>query len=134
MVTAMKKLTHELESFGATCPDTGEVEQFMQEHGFTLTFSLPPQPGYGHNVPDLPAQYHYEDRYGTQVVYLAGHDHEVDGIQLPPHASRGHHNKNQRSVQASCTVQKASGFDPSVSHQRDACGGSWCRSLRCVHG
>lgn len=79
---------HELESFGATCPDPREVETVLHEHGFTLTFSLPVQPGYGHNVPNLPAQYHYEDRYGTQIVYLAGQDHEVDGIQLPPHASR----------------------------------------------
>lgn len=39
-------------------------------------------------LPPLPAQYHYRDRYGSEVVFLAGHDADLDGVRLPAHASR----------------------------------------------
>lgn len=59
----------------------------LQTLGFRLTFQMGestfPSPLH---VPTLPAQYHYRDQHGTEVIYLAGYDAETD--RTPPHASR----------------------------------------------
>jgi hypothetical protein len=85
----MMATTHELEAFCATCPSAQEVTTVLQRFGFRLTFQMdaltsPPSSA----TPALPAQFHYEDDQGTQVIYLAGHDTDPDGRWLPPHASR----------------------------------------------
>ena len=37
----------------------------------------------------LPAQYHYRDAHGTELIFLAGQDYaEDDEPRLPAHASR----------------------------------------------
>jgi hypothetical protein len=57
--------------------------------GFSLSFQMDAirYPAYT-QLPDLPAQYHYTDVYGTQVIYLVGRDAPLDGERFPRHASR----------------------------------------------
>jgi hypothetical protein len=40
------------------------------------------------HLPSLPAQFHFRDRYGTEVIFLAGRDVELDGVRFPAHTSR----------------------------------------------
>jgi hypothetical protein len=40
------------------------------------------------HLPSLPAQFHFRDRYGTEVIFLAGRDVELDGVWFPVHTSR----------------------------------------------
>lgn len=56
---------------------------------FRLVFSMPCQ-GSQDTLPPLPAQYHYRDRQGTEVIYLAGRDSPLltGELSLPPHESR----------------------------------------------
>jgi hypothetical protein len=43
----------------------------------------------GQLIPDLPAQFHYEDDHSTEVIFLAGKDHSArDEAYYPQHASR----------------------------------------------
>jgi hypothetical protein len=39
-------------------------------------------------LPALPAQYHYRDAHGTEVLYLVGRDTPLEGEVFPGHASR----------------------------------------------
>ncbi len=79
----------EAEAFCLTCPDPQDVTDLLQALGFHLTFQMEAiiYPN-SSQTPDLPAQYHYSDAHGTEVMYLAGHDVDMDGLKLPHHASR----------------------------------------------
>lgn len=81
-----------LESFCTTCPPVREVTAQLAQLGFRLTWQMDAMPGdsWG-NMPSLPAQYHYQDKQGTQVTYLAGKDSpSLEGAEavFPPHESR----------------------------------------------
>lgn len=81
-----------LESFCQICPPDNEVTALLEELGFHLTFSMPViryGKKSGQVIPDLPAQYHYKDGHGTEVIFLAGKDHSArDEPYYPEHASR----------------------------------------------
>jgi len=84
-----QKILRDLEAFCTTRPAPEEVTQGLQALGFELTFHLDMIPSSGPTqIPALPAQYHYSDGSGTEVIYLAGCDPDLDGIGLPAHASR----------------------------------------------
>ena len=79
----------DLEGFCPTRPTPGEVTAALHTLGCELVFQMdacasPPSS----DIPALPAQYHYSDRSGTEVIYLAGRDRDLDGGCLPTHASR----------------------------------------------
>jgi hypothetical protein len=79
----------ELEAYCATCPSAQEVTSLLQALGFDLAFHMESDASSAYSqVPPLPAQYHYRDRHGNEVIYLAGHDADLDGVRLPEHASR----------------------------------------------
>ena len=78
-----------LEAFCPTCPNAEEVTRMLHNVGFELVFYM------GHDasplyeqLPTLPAQFHFSDSVGTEVIFLAGKDTDLDGGQLPEHASR----------------------------------------------
>jgi hypothetical protein len=79
---------HELEAFCVTCPSAEEVTHLLQAGGFTLAFQMDAVPSACAGAPPLPAQYHYQDKNGSEVIFLAGRDADPDGVQLPEHASR----------------------------------------------
>ena len=60
-----------LEAFGFTCPHAAKVTTILKHGGFSLVFEVRPTPSW-RGVPALPAQYHYQDRYGTEIIYLEG--------------------------------------------------------------
>ena len=77
----------DLTAFSQTCPDPSVVTALLEELGLSLVFSMPSR-GYL-NCATMPAQFHYRDRYGTEVVYLAGRDHpDGAGNKYPNHVSR----------------------------------------------
>ena len=80
--------TTELTAFCATCPTSDEVIAVLAPLGFTLVFAMPAddEQAYLHLAP-LPAQFHYRDQHGTEVLYLAGVDREEEQ-KAPRHASR----------------------------------------------
>ncbi len=80
---------HDLEAFCATCPTVQEVTTVLQALGLELTVHMDAviSPEYA-QLPPLPPQYHYRDRHGSEVIFLAGHDADLDGVWLPAHASR----------------------------------------------
>ena len=82
--------TTELEAFCATCPPAEEVSALLAKLGFTLSFHMGVQNDLSTlvHLPALPAQYHYKDVSGTEVIYLAGHDTPLEGEVFPFHASR----------------------------------------------
>lgn len=79
----------EVDAFCQTCPMPEEVATLLHPLGFRLVFEMKAviYPAYAH-TPDLPAQYHYKDEDGTEVIYLAGRDTPCDGERFPSHASR----------------------------------------------
>ncbi len=79
----------DLEAFCATCPSAQEVINLLQALGFELTFhmDIDASPEY-EQVPPLPAQFHFLDKHGTEAIFLAGTDTNLDGIRLPEHSSR----------------------------------------------
>ncbi len=79
----------DLHAFCPTCPAPEEVTSVLQELGFRLSFQMDiiVYPAYSQLL-DLPAQYHYRDEQGTEVIYLHGRDTDPDGLPLPEHASR----------------------------------------------
>ena len=85
-----QKMLTELEAFCATCPAPEEVTMLLVKLGFHLEFQMDEQRDHPYELPPLPAQYHYKDASGTEVIYLAGRDYPLneDGYSLPPHASR----------------------------------------------
>ncbi len=84
--------TEELAAFCAVQPTSEEVSALLAKLGFHLTFEMAEQRSDRLLLPPLPAQYHYEDKAGTEVIYLAGRDYplyEEDGAHdYPVHASR----------------------------------------------
>src|SRR5260370_34139886 len=81
--TQLKDLT----AFCEACPDPTEVTALLETLGFSLVFSMPTKRYV--NYPPTPAQYHYRDGHGTEVIFLAGRDHAEHGKPLyPSHASR----------------------------------------------
>ena len=78
----------DLEALCATCPSAEEVTNMLQTAGFALVFHMDAVPSACVGVPPLPAQYHYCDRCGSEVIFLAGRDTDPDGVPLPEHASR----------------------------------------------
>ncbi len=71
----------ELEAYCATCPSAQEVTSLLQALGFDLAFHMESDASSAYSqVPPLPAQYHYCDRHGNEVIYLAGHDADLDGL------------------------------------------------------
>jgi hypothetical protein len=78
----------DLEAFCATCPSAEEVTGILQAVGFALAFHMDAVQSPCADVPPLPAQYHYRNRLGSEVIFLAGPDADSDGIALPEHASR----------------------------------------------
>jgi hypothetical protein len=78
----------DLEALCATCPSVEEVTSVLQAIGFALIFHMDAVTSGCAEVPPLPAQYHYRDRRGSEVIFLAGPDADPDGAQLPEHASR----------------------------------------------
>jgi hypothetical protein len=78
---------HNLEAFCTACPTPQEVTSVLQEIGFSLVFRMEAVSSVCADVPPLPAQYHYR-KGNCEVIFLAGHDVDLDGIELPEHASR----------------------------------------------
>jgi hypothetical protein len=78
-----------LEAFCATCPTVQEVTNLLQALGFELAFNMgvDASPEYEQLSP-LPAQFHFQDKHGTEAIFLAGPDVNLDGILFPEHASR----------------------------------------------
>jgi hypothetical protein len=76
-----------LEAFCTICPTLQEVTSVLQEIGFSLVFRMEAVASACAGVPPLPAQYHYR-KGNSEVIFLSGHDVDLDGIQLPAHASR----------------------------------------------
>jgi hypothetical protein len=78
----------ELEAFCSTCPAAQEVTALLTRLGFRLEFQMDEQRSHTSQLPPLPAQYHYKDAAGTEVIYLAGRDTPLEGEAFPFHASR----------------------------------------------
>ena len=80
----------ELHAFCASCPSPEEVAALLGKLGFHLSFQMQEQRDHRSQLPPLPAQFHFKDSHGTEVIYLAGRDSPLneDGESLPPHASR----------------------------------------------
>lgn len=86
-------------AFCATCPAPEAVTGLLAQFGLTLTYTHPPEIAQEYlHLPPLPAQYHFEDDWGTQVQFLAGPDtslladDEDDEDKLPAgRASYPHH-------------------------------------------
>src|SRR5215472_18736606 len=83
------RATSGLEAFCQTCPIPEAVTILLEGLGFSLSFQMDAihYPAYT-RLPSLPAQYHYTDAHGTQVIYLAGKDTPLDGERLLRHSSR----------------------------------------------
>jgi hypothetical protein len=81
--------SQELEAFCSTCPLPETVRSLLEGLGFQLTFQMDAvrYPVWS-STPDLPAQFHFSDEHGTDVVFLAGKDTPTDGERFPPHTSR----------------------------------------------
>ena len=81
--------SQELEGFCQSCPAPETVISLLEQLGFRLTFQMEAVRYHAWSAtPDLPAQFHFQDEQGTEVVFLAGRDTPTDGEHFPPHASR----------------------------------------------
>ena len=81
--------TTELHAFCSTCPDPQDVTELLTGLGFRLGFQMDEQPDRSHQLPPLPAQYHYKsETSGAEVIYLAGRDTPLEREVFPCHASR----------------------------------------------
>jgi hypothetical protein len=79
----------ECTAFCATCPPPETVISLLQGLGFQLTFHMDAVTyPVSSSTPSLPAQFHFSDEQGTDVIFLAGKDTPMDGERFPPHASR----------------------------------------------
>jgi len=78
----------DLHAFCASCPDHNEVKAVMASLGFSLTFHMDAKHPRYKDTPPLPAQYHFKDGSGTEVIFLAGKDSDEEGRWITPHASR----------------------------------------------
>lgn len=75
-------------AFCATCLSADEVNSMLASLGFTLIFQMKAddEQAYLHLAP-LPAQFHFRDHHGTEVIYLAGVDQDEEQ-PAPSHAAR----------------------------------------------
>src|SRR6266852_6345047 len=80
----------EVEAFCPTCPPVEEVSALLAKLGFHLAFQMEARDDLKTlvHLPALPAQYHYKDAHGTEVIHLAGCDTDLEGEVFPFHASR----------------------------------------------
>ncbi len=80
----------ELHGFCATCLPAEDVTALLAKLGFRLAFQMAAQDDLKSvvHVPALPAQFHYKDAFGTEVLYLAGTDTPLEDEDYPRHASR----------------------------------------------
>ena len=79
----------DLEAFCSECPLVENVTKILEELGFRLAFHLESKTFAKRGKATLPAQYHYRDAHGTELIFLAGKDYaEQDMPRLPVHASR----------------------------------------------
>ena len=85
-----KQSATELEAFCTTCPPPQDVTALLAKLGFHLEFQMDEQRDHQYELPPLPAQFHFKDTHGTEVIYLVGRDFPLndDGESLPSHASR----------------------------------------------
>ena len=87
--TMSDELAGELLAFCVACPPPQEVIAALAEIQFQLTFTMEEQRSPASlKTPPVPAQYHFRDARGTEVIYLAGEDMGEVGECLPAHASR----------------------------------------------
>ncbi len=86
--TAIVAHLAELHAFANACPAYTEVTEILAGLGFSLVFSMQAVPPPRKGTPHLPAQYHYKDGSGTEVIFLAGKDSGEEGRWITPHASR----------------------------------------------
>jgi hypothetical protein len=85
----LKTMIRDLEAFCTHCPAASAVTATLQALTFDLTFQMDEYiPAESSHVAALPAQYHYKDQYGTEIIYLAGRDTPENGGRLPAHLSR----------------------------------------------
>lgn len=88
----MSKVTSKPVAYEAlcqSCPSEQTVREVLSSLGFSLVFQMPVQTFPSLDVPALPAQYHYHDQYGTEVIFLAGQDTNLEeDYPLLPHRSR----------------------------------------------
>lgn len=122
--------TKEHSAFCATCPSPEVVAHLLAPFGLTLTYTRPAEVAQEYlHLPPLPAQYHFEDDWGTQVQFLAGPDtplladDEDDEderpaacVSYPPHASRfwlihGANHLSARRVQEALSAHLALRWD-----------------------
>ncbi|GHO88037.1 hypothetical protein [Dictyobacter formicarum] len=75
------------EAFGSTCPAIEEVEDILIDLGFDRVFQMRAIPATP-RTPGLPAQYHYRDRKGTEIIFLSGRDTPMPTQSFPEHAAR----------------------------------------------
>src|SRR2546421_12119886 len=75
-------------AFCATCPSPDEVTMALASLGFPLVFQMNADDDQAYlRLTPLPAQFHYREPQGAEVIYLAGMDQE-DEQPAPLHASR----------------------------------------------
>jgi hypothetical protein len=75
-------------AYCATCPSADEVTAVLAPLGFILVFEMnaDDDQAYLHLAP-LPAQFHFRNDDGTEVIYLAGVD-QADEQPASRHAAR----------------------------------------------
>ncbi|SRR5579883_154125 len=89
MIHPPKSQSVPVSAFCSTCPNAEEVGALLESHGFALTLTMGPSRFTQITIPPLPAQYHYRDAAGTEVIFLAGKDISEPGMKrFPRHASR----------------------------------------------
>jgi hypothetical protein len=82
------RITTDLTAYCATCPAADDVTGMLVSLGFALVFQMKADDTQAYlQLAPLPAQFHYRDSQGTEVIYLAGVDHENERPS-PPYASR----------------------------------------------
>jgi hypothetical protein len=79
-----------LQAFCQSCPSVESVKAVLAPLGFSQTLSMKAYAAFpAYSVPALPAQYHFDNGKGTEVLYLAGKDSSPkEGKELPAHQSR----------------------------------------------
>ena len=80
----------ELEAFCPSCPEPEEVSTFLKQLGLRLDFQMKAfEPPVYSELSELPAQFHFADDSGMNLIYLAGEDNIMEvGERLPAHKSR----------------------------------------------
>jgi hypothetical protein len=83
-----ERSTTDLTAFCTSHPSANEVTAALAPLGFILAFQMKADTDHAYlDLAPLPAQFHYRDSHGTEVIYLDGIDQE-DERPAPQHASR----------------------------------------------